>query len=1390
MADRPVISILVDEAQARRALDNLRKSLAAVTGQLGPLRDASISVGSFSAKAAGQTGLMVAGFATVRAMVRAITAELRDWVREGIELNALFQVMQVGVSATLAANTRVVDAHGRQLEGLDAIIGAQVESLTAQKKIIAAAYESGSSLDNFLDAFRIALPLALQMGNTLDDAIDITKRLTLAATAIGVPFDLVRLQIDDIMRGVVTTRTTLARVLGITQDQLKIHRQQGTIIEYVRQKTESFLQAQEMLSGTWLIMINRAKLLGQVVAKELTEGVFKVLAAALKVIIGYIAEVDRVTGELKLRPELLVELQRAKQELGDIAIAVLDFAPNLLRFLDGVIRGLRLIIGLGKSAAGAAMLTAAPMLLPILAAIDKKFPGEYLRTAFDLIKGGTEGAVNGLTATDTVLLKLADTLQVRLTPAIKQALGSGTGLPKFSLETARTVDIAATEIERRLKELTKSGAKPEELTAVRGSLWEQWLGLPAGKAEQLVAAARDFISKASAKAKQELVVAQRAEGLLGSKLLTPEKKIEATRDFLAFLGIPTPVDAAKATEQTVKQIQVAVQNKIKAVKPTAGLVKAEPIAFTAEEQEKEVRRRAAEAVAQIRLAGEKQLLDIAQRRLLVERQLADLERPQAGVSQVERLERRAELEKQLADLTGERERTQASTEREAAKAEVRAAQATTDRTRALKEQAQELQARGEALKREADLEEKIAEARRKEAIETLRARGELRGLGAAGREVQAEYQLVAAKRELALIEATATDMNKADVARAEAKVKLLEAELKLRAQNKLLIEAAAKVELALLEYRQATTLGSEATREKAVALAQAEQASAEARVGVAQAQQGLEQTSLENNRAIVDALREQATWADSVLGVMSTLSEVVSRFSAGLPKSLSEFFSTFEALTKLSKGFVKDVQEGLIELGKYGEAGKAGTPFGAFEEMFKSWENFAASVKQGGMGQIAGIFATVAANFKASITQGIGATLQAISAFVGPAGPLMAGIGTAMATVGKKLGFSLKGVGIGLAGGAGLGALIGGILAGPLGALAGLGIGAGIGWVAGGLGFGTAATGQIRKIAKEISKEIQNTVNAYNSGAKTIKGTLAALEAERQKAIARLSGRKGAGKELDAILSDIDKAKADLLAKQKEIFDAFDKEINILRLPQYYKDIGEALRDISDKLTTYLNASGSVAKAEEYRLRRLAELYASLNRDLRDDELEAIDMLTRRIDLEKQRADVIADAAKQEREVRAGLGLARPLTPAQEAALRIKEIRDQRDERVAAIDRELNLLNAELEGRTQLFGLTQDLNALEERRLDLTRAIGEETNAQIRAIQDFIAANRAAIDAGLALPLGGTPVLPIIRNGQVVNNFTGDINVNVQPHPGMTPREAWEAVHDGIEWGMGHRHEI
>jgi len=503
----------------------------------------------------------------------------------------------------------------------------------------------------------------------------------------------------------------------------------------------------------------------------------------------------------------------------------------------------------------------------------------------------------------------------------------------------------------------------------------------------------------------------------------------------------------------------------------------------------------------------------------------------------------------------------------------------------------------------------------------------------------------------------------------------------------------------------------------------------------------------QSQKEIGDLKAKQATWATSALGVLDTLSEVAAKFGVALPKGLVQFAATFEMLKKTSEGFKKNVQDALKSLSK--PTGEAETPLGALKEMFSSWENFAASVKSGGLGQIAGTLGTIGANFKKSITQGIGAMMMAISAFLGPAGPIAAVIGAAMTMGGKEVLPFFFGPTI------------------PMG----------------------VKRAQSRKAARAIQKEIDAIVTTFNSGGSTIKKTLAALEAERQKAIARLSGRKGAGKELDAILSDIAKAEAELKAKQKEIFLAFDKEINILRLPEYYRDTAEAIQSMTDKVKEFLDAGGSAAKAQEYLLRSEADLYKNLNRELRDDELQAIDLLERRIDLEKQRADVIASAAEEERKVRAGLGITRPLTPAQEAAVQIKEIRKQRDEELTSIDRQLKLLDAQVEGQAVLFGLTQDLASLEQRRLDITKLITGETNAQIKAIMDVIAANRALIDQSLALPLGGTPIFPVISGGQVIT-VTGGINISVTPSPGMTPREAWEAVHDGIEWGMGHRHEI
>ena len=279
-----------DTAQATR---NQSSSLGKMPSALGTIKGLFDKVFSVASKI-GRVLAIISGVTLI-----GILFAMKKWLLGGIALNAEFQAMEVGVAATLAANTKILDVNKKQLTGVQAVIAAQGISLAAQNKLVAAAFRSGQSLQEFVQAFRIALPLITKVGGSVEDTIDLVKRLSLAAAAIGIPMSLVRIQIDDLAKGVVTTRTLLAQVLGITQEQLRLEKERGNLIGFLKERTQAFLDAQTLLESKFNIQIGKLKLISELASLEVTKDSFRVILDIITAITSRVAEINDFTGKFK-----------------------------------------------------------------------------------------------------------------------------------------------------------------------------------------------------------------------------------------------------------------------------------------------------------------------------------------------------------------------------------------------------------------------------------------------------------------------------------------------------------------------------------------------------------------------------------------------------------------------------------------------------------------------------------------------------------------------------------------------------------------------------------------------------------------------------------------------------------------------------------------------------------------------------------------------------------------------------------------------------------------------------------------------------------------------------------------------------------------------------------
>ena len=350
---------------------------------------------------------------------------------------------------------------------------------------------------------------------------------------------------------------------------------------------------------------------------------------------------------------------------------------------------------------------------------------------------------------------------------------------------------------------------------------------------------------------------------------------------------------------------------------------------------------------------------------------------------------------------------------------------------------------------------------------------------------------------------------------------------------------------------------------------------------------------------------------------------------------------------------------------------------------------------------------------------------------------------------------------------------------GPLGILGQLGGGGGGGFggisssVFKGIGglfsaIGGLFTRAARNAARSIRRSFEEIVAEFNAGSATLGDAIRRLEDERAKAIRRLSGKKGGRKELDKLLPQFDQAMAELRARQEAIFEQFDASLESLRTGEAFRDVAADVREIIRQYRTYVDAGGDLAKANEFLSRSLEDLSEQSQRTLAEGEQRAIEDALRLNDLLREREDLLAESAEDERRILTRGVLERQRTVAQDKSVELEAVRRRHDERLAALDQDIQLQRLKVDSEARVFDLASDRVALETRLLELKAKEFEREAAYLAALKDVV----AGIVPGTTGFLGVAPVL------QQQLNLGG---VQIVLGQGVTPAQAQIAGEQVIE---------
>jgi hypothetical protein len=254
------------------------------------------------------------------------------------------------------------------------------------------------------------------------------------------------------------------------------------------------------------------------------------------------------------------------------------------------------------------------------------------------------------------------------------------------------------------------------------------------------------------------------------------------------------------------------------------------------------------------------------------------------------------------------------------------------------------------------------------------------------------------------------------------------------------------------------------------------------------------------------------------------------------------------------------------------------------------------------------------------------------------------------------------------------------------------GVGAVMGFIG---GFFKAAA---KKIADEMKKSFDQIVKNYQNGTTNLMDTISQLEAKRQEAINRLSGKKGGQDELKNLLPQFDDEIAALKKAQKELLDSFDNSLAVLRLhSDSLASLLKTWQDINKQVADYIGAGGDAAKAAEFLSLSLQKQREQAVSDLESGESQAIQDAIDLNGLLKQRVELVKQFKQQEFDLMNADSIERRQSGAVTRGQQLAQLRQQNQDQLDSLDQQISLATQKVDLERQVFDISSDINALHRR---------------------------------------------------------------------------------------------
>ena len=222
---------------------------------------------------------------------------LGSTLKLGVSTNQEWEESKLSIASVIAATNTLSDSQGKVLEGTEKFTAAQELAAQMMERIQVLGLQTTATTQDLVNGVQGIIAPASRVGIELEKIPDLAVNIAQAMGSMKIPLEQMRTEAEALLSGNINrAQDILATNLGITGEMVRNWQKQGTLLQEINARLESFRLSGEAIADTWTGLTSNLEEYIQFISRGAGEGLFENLKQAVREIQKTLVTTNAKTG--------------------------------------------------------------------------------------------------------------------------------------------------------------------------------------------------------------------------------------------------------------------------------------------------------------------------------------------------------------------------------------------------------------------------------------------------------------------------------------------------------------------------------------------------------------------------------------------------------------------------------------------------------------------------------------------------------------------------------------------------------------------------------------------------------------------------------------------------------------------------------------------------------------------------------------------------------------------------------------------------------------------------------------------------------------------------------------------------------------------------------------